>query len=674
MQFISWAISIILAVAAGYWVYRTDKKRGTPMPWLTAVLRGIVVLLTLLLLLAPPITITKNETEKPVIVFLQDNSASIATALGKDTSNYTKTAQQLTERLAGKYKVVTWGFGDNVSTDSPYRFTKPSTDIAAALNRVQEYYGTQNLGAVILASDGKYNQGSNPLYQQLSIQPPVYSIGIGDGSEQKDLRITQAYYNKTASLNSQFEIRADIVATLLKGYNNTLRLSENGQGIGTVPLSINNTNYDRSVSFAVKADKPGLHHYIIDAPAADGETNTTNNRKDIFIEVVDEKKNILIVGSAPHPDINAIKEALSDVETYKVTVHTGGNLPPLGNYRVIIAHDLPSVIYNYQSQFAASHKPIWYILGNQTNTAALYNATPATLNVNVAAMHDAYPAFNPSFSIFTTPQNLQAILDKMPPLSVPMGSIQPNGNTDILFKQKDNGQPLWILQQGTTPMALTSGSGIWRWRLYEYKNFNTHNTIDECIRQTVSFLAANSTEKPFYTSLSKYVWSDQEAVYINAYVLNASNQQINTPDVQLTITDSTGKKQNFSFERNGTSYRLNTGIWPEGNYTYTAQTHYNGTAYSASGSFTITHSSPEQMEGGADYKLLYSIAKKYNGSFLPAQQIASLYDSVVKNEKIKPVIQSNTITVSLVDWRWYFLVILIIAVAEWLLRKYWLAQ
>jgi hypothetical protein len=41
---------------------------------------------------------------------------------------------------------------------------------------------------------------------------------------------------------------------------------------------------------------------------------------------------------------------------------------------------------------------------------------------------------------------------------------------------------------------------------------------------------------------------------------------------------------------------------------------------------------------------------------------------------IKPVIQTNVQSVPLVDWKWYFLLILIFAVAEWLLRKYWLAQ
>ncbi|MBS1773118.1 MAG: hypothetical protein JST82_09660 [Bacteroidetes bacterium] len=675
MQFLLWTIAFILSAAAGYWVYRTDKKRGTPYPWLTAGLRAIVILLTLLLILAPAITITNNETQKPIVVVLQDNSSSIASALGKDSDSYKKNTTELVEKLSGNFKVVTRNLDGNTTIDSLFHYNKPLTDIATALNDIQDYYGTQNLGAVILASDGRYNQGNNPQYQQNAFQCPVYTVGIGDTSLQKDIRIAQAYSNKTVSLNSQFEIRADIIASLCNGYNNNVLLTEGGSIITSSSLSVNSVRYDKSVSFSVKADKPGLHHYVITIPVADGEKNTANNRRDVFVEVTDEKKNILILTAAPHPDVNAIKEALSSIEGYHITIASVDKMPSLNNYDVLIMHSLPSMANNIQQYIHSAEKPVWYVLGGQSSNTGLAGLQkPVITNINPAILRDALPSFNTSFSSFTTPQNLQAVIDKMPPLSLPSGNLDAAGNTDILIKQRDGNTPLWILQQGTTPTAMLTGEGIWRWRMYEYKNFNTHNTIDECIRQTVAFLAANTNSKPFSASMPKYIWSDQEAVTINAYLLNAAKQQINTPDAQLSITDSAGKKQDFSFERSGNSYRLNTGIWPGGTYHYAARTNYNGQTYTANGSFVIEHLSLEQMETGADYNLLFSLSKKYNGSFVPASNILSLADSISKNNNIKPVIQTNVQSVPLVDWKWYFLLILVFAVAEWLLRKYWLAQ
>ena len=80
------------------------------------------------------------------------------------------------------------------------------------------------------------------------------------------------------------------------------------------------------------------------------------------------------------------------------------------------------------------------------------------------------------------------------------------------------------------------------------------------------------------------------------------------------------------------------------------------------------------METGADHALLYSLAQKYNGSMVSGKNIGALYDSISNNQDIKPLIETNTEVAPLVNWKWYFFVILIFAVAEWLLRKYWMAQ
>lgn len=677
MQWLFWIISVLLAAGAGYLVYRADKRRAVPYPWLTAMLRGLIILLTLFLLLAPAINIDKNETHKPVVLFLQDNSTSVAHALGKDSINYRRQATELVAKLSDKYRVITWAFGNKIQSDSAFQYHQEATDISAALSRAQEYYGLQNLGAVVLATDGRYNQGSNPLFQQVSLRSPVYTVGIGDSTLQKDLRLQQVYANRIVTANSQFEVRADIVATLCNGYNNSAQLSENGKILASAPLTISSDRYDRSVAFTVKAEQPGLHHYVINLPATEGEANTVNNRRDLFVEVVDEKKNILIVSASPHPDVNAIKEALSTQETYSITIATADKIPSdVNKYHVIILHQLPSVRMDIPAALRGLNKPVWYILGEQTNPALLNQHQQSVyLSTNSSGLRDAMPAYNTAFNIFTLPADVQAVADRLPPLGVQPGSIKMSPDATALFYMKnDKEQPLWILHQGAKPMAMLTGEGIWRWRLYEYRYFNQHQVVDECIRQTVSFLTANSNERPLQVTLPKYVWNDKEAITMNAYLLNTNNQQINAPEAQLIVADSAGNKQTYSFEKSGSAYRLNIGIRAGGRYTYTASTNYNGKAYTASGSFVVESMPLELMETGADYPLLHALAGKYNGSFVPASRIGTLYDSISANNNIKPVIVSNTETVPLVDWKWFFFLILALAITEWLLRKYWMAQ
>jgi hypothetical protein len=677
MQSIFWIIAIILSAGAGYWVFRADKRRAVPYPWITSLLRSLVVFFTLLLVLVPTITITKNIIEKPIVLLLQDNSRSIANALGADSNAYRQNIDALTAKLSTQYKVVQWGFGNTVQTDSIFRFRQPATDISAALARAQEFFGMQNLGAVILATDGRFNEGMNPLYQQLSLHSALYTVAIGDSAQQKDIRVQGVYANKVVAINSTFEVRADIIATLCKGYNNGISIKEGNELLSSSPLAISTDKFDRSVSFSIKAAKAGLHHYIISVPESEGEKNVTNNRRDLFVEVVDQKKNILIVSAAPHPDVNAIRDALGGLESYKVTVASVDNVPSsLAEYSVIIAHGLPSPRTRIAPQLLAARKPIWFIFTNQTDIAAINTMQQFThTSFSTMPTHDVIPVCNPSFSSFILPRQIQSVTDKMPPLSVNIGNVLPAPGANILFTQKNAPtQPLWILQQGSVPVAILIGEGIWRWRMYEYKNFNEHSTIDECIRQTVAFLTANNNEKPFSVSLPRYVWSDQEAITLSASLLNTNNEQVNTPDAQLTITDSAGRKQDFSFERSGTNYNLNIGIWAGGIYTYSAHTIYNDKKYTANGSFVVESLPLEFMETGADYPLLYGLARKYSGSMVPAKSVSALYDSITRNDHVKPLIQTNTETVPLVDRKWYFFIILLIATGEWLLRKYWLAQ
>ena len=670
-------LALLLASGAGYLMYRADMKRAVPHPWMTATLRGIVVFLTLLLLLAPVFTITKNETQKPIVLFLQDDSRSVAQALGKDSAGYADDAAELINKLSAKYKVVTWNLEGNKGGDSLFSYKNEATDLSAALTKVQEYYGTQNLGAVVLATDGRYNQGVNPVYQQLALKGALYTVGIGDTNLQQDVRIGQVYANKTVAVNNSFEVRADVLATRSRGYNNTVRITENGSTVSTAAINVNTDRFDRAISFTIKADRPGLHHYIITAPVADGEINTANNRKDIFVEVVDEQKHILIACAAPHPDVKAIREALAGLENYKITVRVGNDFPSLlDDYDILVLHQLPGVAFRSNPTVIRANKPAWYIMGGRTDYAALGNVKkPVIAGINSHSGRNVFAAYNSSFNAFTLPQNIRAVTDRFPPISIPAGKIQLAPGAQALLVDKSNGElPLWALQQGAVPTAIIAGDGLWRWRMYEYKNFGNTNIIDECIRQTISFLGTAANDKPFRVSLPKYIWSDQEGISFNAYLRNASNEPTNEPEVKIVVKDSMGNETPYSFERAGNAYQLNIGIRAGGSYSYTATTTYNGKTLSATGSFVVESIPLELMETGADYDMLYSLANNNGGAFFPASKMGGVYDSISNNQEIKPVIETNIETAPLIDRKWFFFLILLFAVAEWLLRKYWLAQ
>ena len=680
MQLIFWFASLVLAAGAGYLVYRADKKRAVPYPFATAALRTVVVFLALLLVLAPSFVIDKNTVEKPVVVLLQDNSTSVGRVLGLDSAKYTGCVKALLDRLNGKFEVDIQGFSGKMHSDDVFKYDGTSTNIAGALTAVKDYYGNRNLGAIILASDGRYNAGANPLFDHTGLNCPVYTIGIGDTAVQKDLAITQTLYNKTVAANSSFEIRVGVAASLCGGFSGNLSVLEDGRSLATLPLNINNDRFDHEYVFSLRTDKTGLHHYRILLPTVQGEANTANNIRDIYVDVTEEKKSILIAAYAPHPDVYAIREALSGLDAYKVTVCSADNLP--GNfsaYSAIILHGLPNLKKNITSALIAAKKPLWVILTDHTDYQTVGDLNHLTgVRLGPGTLHNLTPIYNPAFVAFTVPGNIQSILDKMPPLTTNVGGLYPLPGSYPLLEQKtgfaDTKTSVWLLQQAEVPSAYLAGEGIWRWRLQEFKNNGNHDVIDELIRQTVTFLCTDRGMKPFSVKMTQTTWTDAEPVNLQAFLYNENKESTNTPDADLSIADSSGKVVKYTFERVGSAYALNLGIHAPGTYTYTARTGLDGKDYKVTGSFAVTGTPLELLDTRADFELLSGLSKIYGGEFFSANSFNALADSLLRSDSVKPVIRTTTETVQLIDRKWYFFLILLVATGEWLLRKYWMAQ
>jgi hypothetical protein len=674
MLFLYFFIALIVSAGAAVLVYRADKKRGVPKPLVTALLRAMVIFLTLVLIISPKIKKRNVEEQKPIVLLLQDNSSSIKKALGNNAVTYQKKLLELQNKIAESYRLVSYNLDGPYPKDSVHRYTAGSTNLTKAISEATELYSQQNLSAIILASDGWYNEGNNPLYAEIPLNGALYSIAIGDTAIPQDIRIAKLYANKSTSLNSQWEVRADIVATRCNGVQqNVVLCNAEGNIVATAPISINSNQFDASVVFSVKASKVGLQQFSVRTPKIAQELNIANNTASIFVEVLEEKKKVLLLAAAAHPDIKAISDALKGLDQYELTIKMANELPNnLQEYAAIILHQIPSNS-NTISAAIFKNKNLWLITGFQNNYFEVNQLQKAVSFGLGIATRSVEPVFNTSFSSFSLPNNIAAISDILPPLSVSASDFNANANSQVLFNDK-NGKALWAMLSGQHNSAVLCGEGLWRWRLYEYKNTKQHLVVDECIRQTLNFLTANNNAKPFRTELAKYIWNNPEHVSINAFLYNANNEQINKPEANLIVKDSNGRSMNFSFERNGNAYRLDLGALAPGTYNYVATTIYEGKNLSDQGKFMVSTSTLEDQENGCNYPLMYALAAKNKGACFNTQNMLSVYDSIARNQGIKPLLNEQIEQTDLIDWKWLFAIILFMVTAEWLLRKYWMAM
>ncbi|HXR81457.1 MAG TPA: hypothetical protein VN763_11085, partial [Saprospiraceae bacterium] len=194
-QYPSWylLLCVLLGLGAAVFLYRRDSTfadQSRVLRTLMAILRGTVVTVLSALLLAPLLKLLQTHTEPPVILIAQDQSTSITAAMSKaDSATYMTGLNALYDKLSKQYTVHRIGFGEEVQEVDQWKLDDKASDLGEFMSYLQEQYRGQNVGAVIMASDGAYNRGKNPLYVSADLKAPFSVIALGDTVRKTDLQV-----------------------------------------------------------------------------------------------------------------------------------------------------------------------------------------------------------------------------------------------------------------------------------------------------------------------------------------------------------------------------------------------------------------------------------------------------------------------------------------------------
>lgn len=672
---------IAAAIYAAIMYYRNKRNDFTPLlTKILAVLRFLSVFILSFLLLSPLIKITNHTNEKPIIVFAQDNSQSIV--IHKDSNyyknEYKQNVEKLIKDLSKNYDVRTFNFDDKVKENLSIDYSGKQTDISSVFDEFVTRYTNRNLGAVILASDGIYNKGSNPQYTATKLKAPVFSLALGDTLVRKDLLILKINYNRITYLGNTFPLQIIVNANKAKGQTAKLRVIKGAKEIFNKNINITSDSYSETVSFTSEAKESGLQKYSISLSPIDNEITLSNNRKDIFIEVLDARQKILILAAAPHPDISAIKQTLENNRNYDVQVALANEFTKsVADYNLIILHQLPSVNNVIGKVFADLEKtnlPVLYILGTQSNVNQ-FNAANTGLNIAVRnqAFNDALPFAVNEFPYFTVSDECKKMLNYFPPLTSFYGNYKTSPSAEPLLLQKIgnvvSNQPLFVFNQNMGGKnGIIAGEGLWRWKLANYAQKANTDAFDELITKTVQYLAVR-IEKGLFKVNIPAIFDENQQVEFDAELYNDSYELINEADINLTITNYQGKKFTYQFNRTSNAYHLNAGVFPQGDYRYQAIVKLKNKTLTQNGSFSVTALDVEYLNTVANHQLLYNLAKQSGGEMLYPAEIDKLKDLIEAREDIKVVKYTQKKYNDLISLSWIFFLILALLTAEWFLRK-----
>jgi hypothetical protein len=673
-------VCLILGILYAWLLYRQPVNLGKNFRLWLAVLRALLVFVIAMLLVSPLVKTIKYDPQKPLVLIAQDNSSSINTfkPAGFNSTQFVNDLAKLKQQLGDKYDVQEFNFSKDLSNGLSDKFSGKQTDIAGALQQLNNRFVNQNIGALVLATDGLYNQGNDPQYEAKNIKTSIYTIALGDTIAKRDLLIGNVNYNKTAFLGNDFEIEVLAAAYQSKGENMHLTVTEDGRQVFTQTIPVTSADFKKIVPIKLTADKKGLRKYSISITPVKNELSTQNNTETIYVDVLDARQKVLVVYRSPHPDITVIKQAIETNKNFEVKTVLLADIAgiKLADYSLVILYQIPAGEYAPLKNFITKSKiPVWYILGSQTDLQA-FNGEQNSVKISAGRSESQEVLALPEtgFSAFTLSDSSRKKIAIMPPLLAPFGSYGTAANTAVLLKQKIGAVAttyplLAFADDAGHRTAILTGEGLWRWQLAEYQNYGNRNATDELLSQTVQYLTANANRQRFRVYPARNVFDEGENVILNAELYNDALELINTPDVRIELKNQAGKNYSFLFSRSGQSYQLDAGTLPIGEYSYNATTQNGPQRFSAAGQLTIKPLNLETRQSAANHQIINTIAKQSGGQMLYPNQISQLADLIRKNDNIKTVVYEDKHYSDIIDVKWIFILILLLLSAEWFLRK-----
>ena len=679
--FILIATAMILSLLLALFVYYKDsrfKEASIFIRILMLTFRFISIAIILLFVFNPKWVNNLKRTEKPIIVFLQDASSSI---LNYEDSIYYKTEflnliHKNNKDLAQDFEVYNYHFSESLEGELSETFTGKTTDISNALQKVEDLFYNRNLAAIVLASDGNYTKGLEPLYTVNKLNVPVFTLALGDSSIQRDVAINEVNFNEIAYLDNEFPIAFELYSNFQSDEKQHLQIHHKGNLVYEEWLRLE-ANLPLKKELLIEATHEGIQYYELSISSFNGEKNTQNNHFSLAIEILNNTQNILILSGTPHPDIAALKSALEIGENYKVTTSLFyAFIEELEAYNLIILHQIPEFANRNASlltKIKESNISILYITGEKTKWNK-FNEVQDLLSLKTSHSNQkVFPILNENFTPFDLSEDCKKFVSSCPPLLAPFGEQTVKTISHSLFKQKIEGintsDHLFVFaEQDDKITAVFLSEGLWKWKLFDYQKNKTHDNFNELIQSTSQYLTLNKDKRKLRLHYSK-LNTQGDAFKLNAQLYNDNYKLIDNAELSLSLINEEQDEYVYTLNNKGTNYNLLLDNLSEGNYQFVLQSTYKNETLKQQGSFAIIASTIEQQKLEANWNLLHKMSIQTNGSFIQKEQFSTYAKLISAKVSAKPEIYFSKQLSDLIKQKTIFFVLLLSLFFEWALRK-----
>lgn len=662
----------LLSIALAAFMYGFKVKQSGSINWVYGTLRFLALFSILLLIINPKFNDDTYHIEKPKLIVLADNSASIGEL--EQEENASQLLQKLKENgvINEKFDISFFSFGSDFRENDSLTFDEKNTNIATALASTNELFKNQT-APTILISDGNQTLGNDYEFSSATFNNPIYPVILGDSTKHIDLKIDQLNANRYAFLKNQFPVEVILNYSGTESIRSEFVISQGSATVYRTTVSFSENETTKTLQLTLPANSVGLQKYSAQILPLAEEKNKSNNNKQFAVEVIDQATNVLVISKLSHPDLGALQKAITTNERRTFTLKTpSAAVNTLNDFQLVVLYQPDR---SFASLFAAlknSNKNIWVITGTQTDWYFL-NEAQDNFNKEITGTEqedDIQVSLNNNYGTFAV---TDIGFEDFPPLHTSFGLLAIDIPYESMLDQTvngiENGSPqLATMEINGTKQAIWDGEGFWRWRASSYLNSGDFRGFDDFIGNIVQYLASNTRQSRLEVSSETFYYNNKP-IKISAQYFDKNYVFDSRATLNITVRNiETDEQTVFPMLLRNNYYEVDLNSLPAGSYSFTVST--SDGEISTSGNFSILEFNVEQQFLNADVSKLHRIAQKTKGKAYFATESDLLIDSLIANQNFKNIERKEQKTIPLIDWRYLLAIIIIALAAEWFVRKY----
>ena len=673
---------------------------------LLSLLRALALCLIAGILFEPVVRFLWTDRQSPAIAVLVDvsQSMSIKDGWGDRKSILQKTLHEdLASWIPLSAEMQYYPFAG--ALQSPSRTIPDSllldgqaTDIAKALTTLNEQIVRQNIQSVMLISDGNSTAGRNPVFAAEQLHIPIYTLGIGDTTEQKDVLVEKVVANSITYAGSQMPVDVTVKSS---GYNGTtveVTLQEGSTVLDHKPVKLTSGSNEFPVTLSYEPKEEGTKKLTVSVSALPGELTERNNTRTLFVKVLRNKIHILLFSGAPNPDLPAIRQTLTDDQRFSVRTYTQAApgrfyegpvpQPTLDSADCLLFIGFPAqasgadILATLQGAIEKRKIPLFFVNGKSTDYQKLRQFESilpfrwSAANSTEMYVFPVIPDEAKSYPLVTFDGTVDAgIWQLLPPVYSSQTVFQSKPEAVLIASSRMQtvslNEPLIVTRSvaGQRSLAIT-GYGVWRWLLTSQDNPQTSTFFHAFLSNAVRWLTTNADERNVRVVPVKDAFTTAEPVEFEGEVYDNQVRPVDNADVIINL--HRGDEQ-FQLPLNPVAsgkYEGSLDGLSEGDYTYTANATVGGTSLGQDhGKFSVGQVNAEFLETRMNKSLLEQMAYHTGGRFYDVRTMDSIQADIGRDLRFTPRELQRSSEVEVWNWQYVAGCIVALLAAEWFVRR-----